>query len=97
RLFLPRVAADHDEFAGGLVLAGLLALGREAPGRGPLFAAVGAPAVRMVDRVHRDAAVVGPATLPALAPGLADGGVHLVGIRHRADRCHAAAMHQALL
>src|SRR6185437_4478399 len=75
----------------------LLALGREAPRRGPVTAALGAPAVRMVDRVHGDAAVVRHAALPALAAGLADGRVHVVGVRHRADRGHAAAMHQALL
>src|SRR5450631_3218419 len=32
-LLLPHVAARNDEFGGGLVLAGLLALGRKTPGR----------------------------------------------------------------
>src|SRR5712671_6249832 len=97
RCLLARVAADHDELAGGLVLAGLLALGREAPWRDRMAAALGAAAVRVVDRVHGDAAVVRHAALPALAAGLADRRVHVVGVRHRADGCHAAAMHQALL
>src|SRR6185436_12337876 len=97
RCLLALVAADHDELGGGLVLAGLLALGREAPRRDRMAAALGAPAVRVIDRVHGDAAVVRHAALPALAAGLADGGVHVVGIRHRADRGEAAAMHQALL
>src|SRR3954470_7805249 len=97
RCLLARVAADHDELRGGLVLAGLLALGREAPRRDRMAAALGAAAVRVIDRVHGDAAVVRHAALPALAAGLADGGVHVVGIRHRADGGEAAAVHQALL
>src|SRR5581483_2649297 len=99
-LLLPRVAVGNDELRGRLVLAGLLALGREAPRRhrvtttrGAAFAA----AMRVIDRVHRDAAVVRATTHPALAAGLADRDVHVVGVRHRADRRHAAAVHQALL
>src|SRR5690348_891191 len=67
---LPSVAARDDELGGRLVLAGLLALGREAPRGGRMAAALGAPAVRMIDRVHGDAAVVRHAAHPALAPGL---------------------------
>src|SRR5665647_322754 len=96
-LLLAVVTADHDEFGSALVLAGLLALGREAPWRDPVAAALGASAVRMIDRVHGDAAVVRHAALPTLTAGLADRRVHVVGVRHRADRRHAAAMHQALL
>src|SRR4029079_2735108 len=73
------------------------ALGREAPRRRPVLAAFGAAAVWVIDRVHGDAAVVRHAALPALAPGLADRDVHIVGVRHRADRRHAAAVDQALL
>src|SRR5881227_2102465 len=97
RCLLARVAADHDELGGRLVLAGLLALGREAPWRDRMAATLGAPAVRVVDRIHRDAAVVRHAALPALAAGLADRDVHVIGIRHRADGRHAAAVDQALL
>src|SRR6185437_11983522 len=96
-LLLALVAADSDEFCGALVLARLLALGREAPRRGPVTAAFGAPAVRVIDRVHGDAAVMRHTAFPALAAGLADGRIHVVGVRHRADGRHAAAMHQALL
>src|SRR5664279_4834171 len=91
------VPAGDDEFGGALVLARLLALGREAPRRGPVTAALGASAVRMIDRVHGDAAVVRHAALPALPAGLADRGIHIVGVRHRADGGHATAVHQALL
>src|ERR1700693_1555348 len=96
-LLLAVVPADDDEFGGALVLAGLGALGRLAPWRAPLRAALGAAAMRMIDRVHSDAAVVRHAALPALAAGLADGGVHVVGVGYGANGGHAAAMHQALL
>src|SRR3954451_17776244 len=95
RCLLARVTADHDELAGGLVLAGLLALGREAPRRDRMAAALGAPAVRVIDRVHGDAPVVRHAALPALAAGLADGDVHVVGVGHRTDGGEAAAVDQA--
>src|SRR5262245_61587665 len=99
-LLLPRVAAGDDEFRGRLVLAGLLALGGEAPGRDRMTAArraAFAAAMRVIDGVHRHAAIVRAPTEPAGAAGLADRDVHVVGIRHGADRRHAAAMHQALL
>src|SRR5579859_6578007 len=94
---LPRVAAEHDEFAGALVLTGLHALGRLAPRRHRMAAAAGAPAERMVDRVHGLAADMAAPAHPAVASGLADRDVHVVGVRHRADRGDAAAMHEALL
>src|SRR5665647_119225 len=90
------MAANHDEFGGALVLAGLLALGREAPRRGPVTAALGASAVRMVDRVHGDAAVVRQTAAPTLATGLADRRVHFVGVGYGTNRRHAAAMNEAL-
>ena len=56
-----------------------------------------AAAVRMVDRVHDDAAIVRTTSEPATAAGLADRGIHVVGIRHRADRGEALAMNEPLL
>src|SRR6478735_539094 len=59
-----RVTATDDELVRGLVLAGLLALGRLAPRRDRMTAARGlafAAAMRMVDRVHGDAANHRPA------------------------------------
>src|SRR5580704_10238539 len=64
-----------------------------AAARGAAFAA----AERVIDRVHRHAAIVRHAPEPALAAGLADGDVHVVGIGHGADGARAAAVHQALL
>src|SRR5215831_4694829 len=63
RCLLPRVAAEHDEFLRRLVLAGLLAASRDAPRCDRMAAALGAATVRVVDRVHRDAAVVRHAAL----------------------------------
>src|SRR6266404_528254 len=60
--------------------------------RGAAFAA----AVRMVDRVHGDAAVVGLAAEPAVTAGLADRNVHVFGVGHRADGPGAAAVNQTL-
>src|SRR5690606_7868443 len=56
-----------------------------------------AAAMRMVDRVHRDAAVVRAAPLPAHPAGLADLDVLVVGVADRTDRRHALRPHQALL
>ncbi len=56
-----------------------------------------AAAVRMVDRVHGDAAVVRLAAEPAIATGLADRDIHVIGVGHRADRAGAAAVNQPLL
>src|SRR3974390_2951989 len=91
------MTARNDEAFGTLVLAGLLALGRETPRRDPVLAALGAAAVRMIDRIHGDAAIVRHAASPALPTGLADRRIHIVRIRHRADGRHAAAVNEALL
>src|SRR5260370_19765085 len=61
--------------------------------RGAAFAA----AVRMVYRVHGDAAVMGLAAEPAIATGLADRDIHVIRIGYRADGAGAAAVNQALL
>src|SRR5258708_19768546 len=94
------MAADENESVGRLVGAGLLALGRLAP-RGDRMTAAGgaafAAAVRMIDRVHRDAAVMRLAAEPAATTGLADRNVHVIRVGHCADRSGAAAGNQALL
>src|SRR5215468_3482548 len=96
-LLLHRVPAAQDHAVGPLVVTGLVTLGRNAPGRDPVLAALGAAAMRMVDRVLGDAAGVRADTEPAAAPGLADDDVLLIGIRHRADRREAVEMHLAHL
>src|SRR5258707_802645 len=56
-----------------------------------------AAAMRMIDRIHRHAAIVRLPALPAIAAGLADRDVHVVGVRNRADGGEAASMHEPLL
>ena len=63
------------------------------PPRGAALAA----AVRVVDRVHHHAADARADALEAVAAGLADVLVRVVGVRHRADRRHALLPHQAQL
>src|SRR4051812_34966816 len=92
------LAPAQDEFIGTFVLACLAALGALAPRRNRMTAARGfafAAAERMVDGVHRDAAVVRLPAHPALAAGLADRDVHVVAVRDRADRRHAVAVDDA--
>src|SRR3546814_19319775 len=66
---------------------------RMAAARGAAFAA----AVRVVDRVHGNAAHRRTLAEPAVATGLAELGVGLVRVRHRADRSHALGAHHAHL
>src|SRR6266550_7220098 len=94
-----RATAADDVLVRRLVLAGLLALGRLAPRRDRVAAARGAAfaaAVRMVDRVHDDAAVMRTPAQPTGTAGLADRDVHVIGVRHRTDGAAATAVHQAL-
>src|SRR4030095_10031744 len=58
--------ARDNESLRTFILPGLLALGREAPRRRPVLAALGAAAMWVVDRIHRDAAVMRHAALTAL-------------------------------
>src|SRR3954470_18156367 len=94
------MAADENESVSRLVRTGFLALGGLAPRRHRMTAAGGAAfaaAVRMVDRVHGDAAVMRLAAEPAIATGLADRNVHMIRVGHRTDGAGAAAVNQALL
>src|SRR5262245_22342978 len=89
-------ARDNESLC-AFILPGLLALGREAPWRGPMLAALGAAAMRVVDRIHRDAAVMRHTALPALPASLPDRGIHVVRVGNGANGRQASAMHQALL
>src|ERR1700677_125884 len=97
---LAHMARCDDEFVSRLVRPGLLALGRLAPWAHWMPAAgrlTLAAAVRMIDRVHSDAAIVWTAPEPTTAAGLADRRIHVVGIRHRADRGETLAVNEPLL
>src|SRR5205085_245892 len=71
------------------LLPRLAALGEDA-GRAARVAAAGGAALaaahRVADRVHAGAAVVRLAAHPALAAGLAQADVHVVGVADRPDR-----------
>ena len=54
-----------------------------------------AAAMRMIDRIHRHAAIVRPLTEPAGTPGFSDGDVFVIEIADLANRRHAALRHFA--
>src|SRR5262245_5589472 len=81
--------ALHDHSVGSLVVAGLETLGQLTPWRAGMPATGRAPLTtthRVIDRVHRDAAVVRATTEPARATGFADRDVGVVDVRDLADR-----------
>src|SRR4029077_20278660 len=78
-----------DESVRLLVVARLVALGRQAPRRHGMPSAgrlAFASAERVVDRIHRDAAHVRALAEPAAAPGLADRHVLVLDVADLADR-----------
>src|SRR5262249_38783778 len=83
-------AALDDELVRALPDARLVALGRLAPRRDRVRVALAglalAAAVRVVDRVHRQAADRRPPALPAVAAGLADADDLVLGVAELADR-----------
>src|SRR5690349_1490735 len=56
-----------------------------------------AAAVRVIDRVHGDAAIVRTSSQPAHASGLADRHVLVIGVADLSDRRHAILEHLARL
>src|ERR1700677_5152142 len=96
------VLADQDEAAGDeRAPARREALGELAPRGDDLLAAAAplglalAAAVRVVDRVHRHAAVDRAPAQPAVAAGLAERAVGLVAVADDADRRAAPGVHHA--
>src|SRR5450755_3023735 len=79
------VTAAHDHAVGALVAPGVVALGRRAPRRDRVSAAIRAAAMRVIDRVHRDAAHGRADAAPALCAGLADRTQAVLFVAHRAD------------
>src|SRR5580765_247873 len=73
RLAFGRVPTAHDHGIGALVAARLVALGRRAPGRHGVAAAVGPAAVRVIHGVHADAPDGGADAAPAIGARFADG------------------------
>src|SRR6201994_1851629 len=66
-------------------------------GGGAAGGAAFAAAVRVIDRVHDDAAFMRTPAEPAGTAGLADRDVHVVRVGHRTNGAAATAVHQALL
>src|SRR5512135_1872263 len=90
----------HDVLARRLFpRARFLPLGMPSPRGDRVGVALGgfplAAAVRVVDRVHDDAARLGADTEPAGAAGLADADILMVGVADRADRGAAVERHVA--
>src|SRR5271167_3971109 len=82
-------AALHDHSVSPFVVACLEPLGQLPPGRAGMPASGGAPfatAHRMVDRVHRDAAVVRATAEPSRPTGLAERNGLVLDVRDLADR-----------
>src|SRR5262245_7443541 len=90
---LRAVTDADDEPVRRLVLARLVALGRLAPGGGPVLATLGAATIGMIDGVHGDRAHRGPGAAPAGSPSLAGDLVHVVGVGDRSHRRHALLAH----
>src|SRR3954468_9619516 len=95
------VAPLDDELRGALVDAGLETLGLLAPGRDRVRVALAglafAAAVRVIDRVHGEAADGGPPALPAIAAGLADADDFVLGVPELSDGGTALEQHLAHL
>src|SRR5919197_274194 len=97
RSLLAHLPALHDPALGALVVPRLVALGRLAPGRLRVVALRPplAAAVRMIDRVHRHAAHLGPPPEPADAAGLAVGDVLVFEVADLPDGGAAGEAHAA--
>src|SRR5690606_28895513 len=92
-------AANEHRFR-PLVVPRLVALGRHAPRRYRMTAAGRAPlaaAVRVIDRVHRDAAHSRPHAPPPLRAGLAELAEVVLVVADLADRRAAVHVHLAHL
>src|SRR5262245_27870866 len=86
----------QDPLVVPLVVAGLETACRLAPRRDRMPPAGGlafAAAVRMVHRVHGDAAVMGRLAHPSRAARLTQGDVLVIDVAHLADGRHAVQLH----
>src|SRR5262245_21216808 len=98
--FLLYMPAAQDKLVGCPVVPRLLALGGLAPGRHRMPSARSAAlaaAMRVIDRVHGNAAHHRAASLPAHPTCLADRDVGVVGVGHRTYCRHAGGRHHACL
>jgi hypothetical protein len=99
-LLLVFVPGGRNELIGRFVAPSLRAFRPFAPGCDGMSAAgrlAFAAAVRMIDRVHANAAVMRHAAEPTAPSRFAYRNIHMIGVRHRADRSEAFAMNQTVL
>src|SRR5580704_3981702 len=98
--FLFLTAPVHDKCIGALVISRLVSAGRLPP-RGDRMTSAGSlaftTAVRVIHRVHGNAAIVRTLAEPARPSSFADGHVFVIEIPHLADRGHAALRNLANL
>src|SRR5574340_193364 len=95
---LHRVPAADDHAVGALVLARLVTLARSAPWRHrmmPAAATVGAPAHRVIDRIHGDSPHGRSDAAPTDRTRLADGAQVVLLVAYRADGRPAIDVHLA--
>src|SRR5579862_840057 len=95
-LSLPR----HDPFVGALIVAGFEAARGLTPRRHRMTTAAGfalAAAVRVIDRIHRYAAVMRHLTHPAFTSRLTQAHVFVLDVTHLAHGCNAFDQHLAHL
>src|ERR1039457_2802264 len=96
---LPFFALVRDNpLVGALVIARFETASGLAPGSHRVTAAGGfalAAAMRVIHRVHRNAAVVGHLAQPTLASGFAEGNIFVIQVAHLADGGHAFERHAA--
>src|SRR5258708_40052056 len=89
------MTAAHDHAFGALVGTGLQALGRLAPGRTRVTAAVGTTAVRVIDRIHTNTANRRTPAAPAIGACLADDAQTVLAVADFADGGAAVDVHLA--
>src|SRR5271156_2714676 len=92
------LGAANDKCIGPLVVACLVTARGLSPRGDRMTAARGlafAATVRVIDRVHGYATIAGTNTLPAIASGLADRHILMIGIAYLAYRRHACYQHPA--
>src|SRR5262249_16665469 len=85
-------APAHDEFVRALVVACLVSASRLAPRRDrmtPAGSLAFTAAVRMVNWIHRNAAVVGTLAHPACSPRFSNPDVLMIDVADLTDRRHA--------
>src|SRR5438270_11624520 len=97
---LSLLTTAHDKGVGALVIARFVTAGRLAPGSYGMAAAGGfafASSVRVINWIHRDAAIVRTTSQPAHTSCFVDSNVFVIGITNLTDCSHAVEQHLACL